>query len=233
MRAPPRISLMQVLQARQRRIGSPRRSFSTHCGSAISVRPSAMKSALPSSTAAVAVAGSPSRPTAITGTSHHLLHRGREVEERRVRHVHRRDHDLRRRQRAVVPGGDVQRVGAGLGRPDRDPPAFAPTAARPGRSPRPRAGRSPPSPAPPPSPRAAPRARSARGSPGCRRIRRCGGSRTARGIARSGSRARRGSRRSRSRPAARAPPRRHARRWSASMRALLISSGTMVSIVVS
>jgi hypothetical protein len=30
----PRISLMQVLQARQRRIGSPRLSFSTHCGSA-------------------------------------------------------------------------------------------------------------------------------------------------------------------------------------------------------
>ena len=68
MRAPPRISLMQVLQARQRRIGSPRRSFSTHCGSATSVRPNAMKSVLPSATAAVAVAGSPSRPTAITGT---------------------------------------------------------------------------------------------------------------------------------------------------------------------
>ena len=68
MPAPPRISSTQVLQARQRRIGSPRRSFSTHCGSAIRLRPSATKSTLPLATAAVAVAGSPSRPTAITGT---------------------------------------------------------------------------------------------------------------------------------------------------------------------
>ena len=50
MRAPPRISSTQVLQARHRRIASPRRSFSTHCGSAIKLRPSATKSALPLAT---------------------------------------------------------------------------------------------------------------------------------------------------------------------------------------
>jgi hypothetical protein len=65
--APPRISLTQVLHARQRRAGSPRRSLFTHSGSAISGRPSATKSALPPATAAAAVAGSPRRPTAITG----------------------------------------------------------------------------------------------------------------------------------------------------------------------
>ncbi len=54
----------------------------------------------------------------------HRLHLGGEVEKRRVRHVHRRQDDLRRRHRAVVPGGDVQRVGAGLGGPQRDLFAF-------------------------------------------------------------------------------------------------------------
>ena len=65
---PPRISLTQVLQARQRRAGSPRESFATQSGSAISVRPSATKSALPEAIASAATSGSPSRPTAITGT---------------------------------------------------------------------------------------------------------------------------------------------------------------------
>ncbi len=53
------------------------------------------------------------------------FHVGGEVEKRRVRKTHRRQHDLRRRQRAVMAGGDVQRVGAGRRRPDRDLPAFA------------------------------------------------------------------------------------------------------------
>ena len=102
--------------------------------------------------------------------------------------------------RAVVAGGDMQRVGAGLRRPDRD--RLALVVGQPAveiildRQPVDHAERR----APRPSPRAARRGRSARGSPASRRIRRCGGSRTARGIARSGSRARRGFRRSRSRP---------------------------------
>ena len=79
-----------------------------------------MKSVLPAATAAVAVAGSPSRPTAITGTRTAFFTLGGEVEEGRVGIRHRRQHDLRRRQRAVVAGGDVQRVGARFGRPDRD-----------------------------------------------------------------------------------------------------------------
>ena len=120
MPAPLRMPSTQVLQARQRRIGSLLRSFSTHCGSATSVRPSAMKSALPLSTACVAVAGSPSRPTAITGTFTCCLDVGGVFEERRVRLGHRRDHAMRGGLGAVVPGGDVDRVGAGLRRPDRD-----------------------------------------------------------------------------------------------------------------
>src|SRR5262249_42101917 len=61
-------SLRRVLQARQRGIGCSRRSFATHCGSAMRVRPSATKSVFPAATAWVAIAGSPRRPTAITGT---------------------------------------------------------------------------------------------------------------------------------------------------------------------
>ena len=49
-----------------------------------------------------------------------LFHVGGEIEKGRVRIRHRRQHDLRRRQRAIVAGGDVQRVGAGFRRPDRD-----------------------------------------------------------------------------------------------------------------
>ena len=46
------------------------------------------------------------------------------VEKRRVRHFHGREHDLRRRPRAIMSGGDMQRVGAGVRRPQRDLLAF-------------------------------------------------------------------------------------------------------------
>ena len=45
-------------------------------------------------------------------------------QERRVGILHRRDHARRRRQRAVMAGRDVQRVGARLRGPDRDLPAL-------------------------------------------------------------------------------------------------------------
>ena len=233
MPAPPRMPSMQVLQARQRRIGSSLRSLSTHCGSATSVRPSAMKSHLPLATAAVAIAGSPSRPTAITGTSIAFFTSAAKSRNGASGSVHRRDHPMRRGLGAVVPGGDMQRVGAGLRRPDRDDAAFAIGQPAVEDSPRPTAGRSRRATAPRPSPRAARRGRSARGSPASRRIRRCGGSRTARGIARSDSRARRESRRSRSRPAARAAPPPRSSPWSARCAPWLIASGMIVSSVVS
>ena len=53
-----------------------------------------------------------------------LLDLRRIGEKRRVGIDHRRDHAGGRGQRAVVPGGDVKRVGARLRRPQRDLPAF-------------------------------------------------------------------------------------------------------------
>ena len=142
MPAPLRMPSTQVLQARQRRIGSPLRSLLTHCGSATSVRPSAMKSALPLSTACVA-----DRRIAEPADRDHrhvdrLLHVGGEMQKRRVRVRHRRDHAMRVGLGAVMPGGDVQRVGAGLRRPDRDASCPRRRSARRRNSPRPTAGRS-------------------------------------------------------------------------------------------
>ena len=54
-----------------------------------------------------------------------LLDVGGEVEEGRVGIRHRRDHAVRGRLRAVVPGGDMQRVGAGLAPPRSRCAAFA------------------------------------------------------------------------------------------------------------
>ena len=54
-----------------------------------------------------------------------LFHLGGEIEKRRVRKTHRRQHDLRRRQRPVMAGGDVQRVRAGFRGPQRDLSALA------------------------------------------------------------------------------------------------------------
>jgi len=74
----------QVLQRGSDGLARRGQSFSTHCGSAISVRPSATKSALPFPTAAVAMAG---RQAAQRDHrhAHRLLHLAGEVEEWRIR----------------------------------------------------------------------------------------------------------------------------------------------------
>jgi hypothetical protein len=69
MPAPERMLFTQWLQERHRRGGSPERTLLGHSGSAIKVRPSAIMSALPLSTAFLATAGLPIRPTPTTGTS--------------------------------------------------------------------------------------------------------------------------------------------------------------------
>ena len=56
--------------------------------------------------------------------AHRLLHLRSEVEKRRLRHVHCRDHQFRRGARAIMPGADVERVRARLRGPDRNLLAF-------------------------------------------------------------------------------------------------------------
>ncbi len=115
---------MHVLQARQRRIGSPRATFSTHCGSAI-------ERAAERDEIGLAAGDGRFRQRRIAepadGNHRHVdlfFHLGGEVEKRAIGHRHRRQHDLRRRQRAIMSRSDMQRVGAALRRPERDLPAF-------------------------------------------------------------------------------------------------------------
>ena len=84
-----------------------------------------MKSHLPLATAAVADRGIAEPADRDHRHLDRLLHVGGKVEERRVRLGHRRDHAVRRGLGAVMTGGDMDGVGAGLRRPDRDDAAFA------------------------------------------------------------------------------------------------------------
>ena len=57
--------------------------------------------------------------------SHTFFHIGRVIEKSGIRKIHRRQHDLCRGPRAIMAGGDMQRVGAGRRGPDCDLAAFA------------------------------------------------------------------------------------------------------------
>ena len=116
---------MQVLQARQRRIGSPRADFLDPLR--IGDQRAAERDKIGLAARHRRFRGRRIAEAADRDDRHAdvLFHVGGEIEKGRVRQAHRRQHDLRRGQRAIMPGGDVQRVGAGRRGPDRDLPAFA------------------------------------------------------------------------------------------------------------
>ena len=120
MRAPPRISLMQVLQARQCRAGSPRRELRhpfrlRHRGAA--QRDEVGLAGLDGGGSDGGIAEPSHRDD---GDRHLALDAGGIVDPWRIGQRHRRQLHRRGRQRAVMPGGDVKRIGACFRRPPRD-----------------------------------------------------------------------------------------------------------------